>query len=1328
MTFYNLFLVSSGDKVPVPTTVPSENVQTPEQELTEEEFFDATESLNDLDASLTDSMVIIDPSSSETVQQTHSYVPGIFSTIGNAIYNAPTAIGKVYAAAPEMALNAFLTTGAAKMTLQLATYGFDYETEASKHKQFLNEKTGSDKLYDIVLDLEPPITEIIKDKIWKLDPSQAIPLLDLISSKPNFLCEFTKVVLFRILHQVIEKAYKDWEAANKQPPTFISFLFESMIILYKSFEEKSQEVLTYPQEQRKAKWNELVGAPLVKLIIEKYLPNPESIITETTGIAWITRKIFNNFALPAISSYLTDYLAQGKEFIHNSARPRIVQQDKEYIESLEGGIVLMGDIEALVKGLMNQSPQVVKKFIAPHYSKIAADFLAKSSSKDASYFQKWILDSLEEVYKVDGNGIQIGVKETKEQLTSILIQGVANVLRKNPPQEGSTAAKTIFDALSREVNKFFTQTNTQADLLAFEETLKTMDEAQKAAAIKEKYAPFYNALLKLMDLQDNELVKKVDVQKFIAPYLRAIFLTVTVPTLKKDELIQTVLTKVTGAADDANKEFAQMTSATLSNFITVSVQEQIRHPANQGKIFVAIEEKLGKPLDEPTKNQIKKSLNWLAQNETLDNRDLIWKKVELLIQTALLYGTDKLLDKSGHSIHDVVTLLANSLNQFGPEIEGPRLAESQNHKRNLEAIRARGNNFNELKKELTRHSNEVQNIYRPYVEQLMKDVLNSDDLHALTNLLPAELKEHGEMIWDMVWKEILPETIAGMHEKTMSLADDRINLRDKVEASYNSKAPVKFARVTAEYIKAYLPQYLDKNLKSQGRGPRVPNQSYVAEKIVDGIASFLQGKGRKVTPLGTERLGDLAARYIQDHQAELAKELAQEMLLTGTNASVALSNGMNVGVDLIEGLLLKVLHGLNENIKERENDNAEVMPEFVSDIFKAVNERLAFANDPSKVPEPEPQGPQRSNADRILNSVGITRENSPLPDELKDTVWESLNDSVLPSALSTVVETVVNKKMLRKLLKSALEGKKASSIKAKKTEKAHEEAYAKAKEEAMLSGKPIPEYVPITEPKHPKKSDDRQRVENTIALQISGILNEVAVASEEPIFKWFMRENIADARESVAVSAAEALYDELEKGKTTGILNSCFAEAMNSMDLAKVVDGKLKNIQVRFDEATGELIDIETNEAVNELKFNIVEPTKKEEDFDKEVDKTLDELACSIVREDIVLAPVKSWLKDAWFKFQQVLDNIFNTVLPWGIGGTIKIWLDKVSLFLFRYTIGLVLRAMMKAFEKMLDLYISHKKENLFKKLDETYNENLANDVGNAAMKHLEKKRLRPAV
>lgn len=766
----------------------------------------------------------------------------------------------------------------------------------------------------------------------------------------------------------------------------------------------------------------------------------------------------------------------------------------------------------------------------------------------------------------------------------------------------------------------------------------------------------------------------------------------------------------------SNRTFIKDATDALANFIRKAIQDKF---GEVDKLVDAVEsysvDKLKQPLTPEARTMLVDALTKFTKNPSGAALQ-IWKFVDTLINTAVLNAAKNALDAASQDpnhqssgIAEVIMLLTDIFNKVGPAIEEQRLAEQKLFDANMKKI---GSLPEDQRREAyhaegQRHTKVIQGIYKPFVEEFFGPFIGPATRDQLMQVLPAELRPVVEPIFDIVVNEMVPEILAGMHENTLMLKDNKDELRKQVADSFKSQTPVVLARVGAEYAKAYIPFYLKKELNKLPSGEK-ERETLLAEKIVDSIADFFSTKGDK--DARTQQItGFGAAQYIKENRVDLAKALADQMKQTGQLAS--LEGAMNLSVEYVEGLLLQVFLGINQEIQAKETMDPAIGARFLSEVIRGTRERFEKLNRTKRTSrtasvatasaeQAEKKPTARKLLDRLMKVAGLKREDIAMPNEVRDVLMDVIDESAVPTVVDTILNTFVNEDMLNKIIANTLEAYDDMSDATIRKQNELKSWYKTAKTEAMTSGKKIPPKPPKSPtkveaedwfakatahcqenglPLPPNALEGSEaakprvsEVESKLATEFDGLLKELAVATESGLMKALTTPGI---RKAVAAQIAAIAYDKVTDGKMTEYMAIGMGAAVRNLEIAEEVNGQLQTVdvdvidgkiyKVTIDPITKERTPI-GNPLEGPLKFNIHDtPAAVQQQMKDDMEKKVGKMIVKVGLRSF-FDPLKNMARSLWFNLQDGLDRAFHTVKL----GKAKVWLDKFCSKAFYYILG----------------------------------------------------------
>ncbi|MFA6916252.1 MAG: hypothetical protein WC222_07630 [Parachlamydiales bacterium] len=970
------------------------------------------------------------------------------------------------------------------------------------------------------------------------------------------------------------------------------------------------------------------GKPFILEIIQKFLPDPTGILPVISNVSSVIRNHVLPRILPKFVDFAGEKLAYLKEITTNPTGGQEVAKKKEFVEAQPGGKTFLAEVESVLNTSFDKLPGLIKDIAVPLASNLTAEFFVKNlqdtsealkEEKSAKFvlqqMKSWTYERLQGAISEGGN-IQSLLPIIKDQLQQYFTYLTEAILKKNP-NNGLSLSNNVANVVSAELVSFFKEH--KEELLAFEESLKELDENKRAVEITKKYAPLCKKFLASIHTHGNFIIEKFVVNLFPS-YMHAFFIAFQGPVAEREKVIKEIVAMATGdltkqmeSVVAANEQFVDDASAALGNFISSMSREQLQ----------SSEKDICKILPDYSPEVIKDTLDWFTASNQNDIPALVWTKVDELIQTAILHAGKNLMEKSSIDLADmegeeavqtdlgnVLILLSKIINESGQQIEPLRLEEYKLHRANLQALNANLQNAtNEedkikaesaLAQEETRHAQKLGEIFAPFVVKFMGSI-SIENQQAVVNLLPPKLQSLSKNIIGFLWEKIIPQVIGKMYEKTRVLSDNRDQLQLEVTKLYDNGLPVLYSRVQALYVKAWLPKYLASELKKANHNVGTAPSESVVDKVIDGIAKFYESKGAKIANLD-KTTGQRVAEYIRANKTKLSSELALALEKTGQQAS--LDSILNSGVDYVEGILLQVFKGLYIEVEELEKSDPTAMVRLLNDWLKTTIQRLRALNEDGTfnseslssamgVAAPE----TRRLLDRIVGTFGIDMKSAPLPDQGKKALWDVLNDVALPNAFSTVVSNFVNENTLRKIILTALETYHKKDDAKRKLKEDTLEQYRLARREAILQSKELPVNSEATAAKNAgankvnAPSTHDKAVEGELSGLFGVLLKEIATATGDPVIRMLL--NSEKLNKTVSDAVAVIAYENIAGKKIIEHTLSGLSAALGNLQLAEEDEtGTLKTIKKISIVHEGKIAHIlnedeERSRRVTDYKFNL---------------------------------------------------------------------------------------------------------------------------------------------
>lgn len=1304
----------------------------------------------------------------ETAQETHKTSQGYFSKGLSAFANLGISVAKgtlttaksiAAAVAPEtyaMVQEHGFKYAAITNAVDMLTNVNNFENDLPALYDNIRQKTGSEHFNMLFEAATPQIVKAIIDKA-----GDGV-LKKYLENNKDKLHKLVELSLFKPFSDFLDKAHSEWEKGDKKQSFrdyVINFIFKEHKEKLTDFDKVIPKIMEIKDSGlRQLRLKQVFGDQLASSLLKMFLPNGLS----SLPLSSVAGSILDTLFYEVIEDYLAEYIVSAQDAI---SQPHHTPEDMILILSRPNGQKLVEFVHNSVKALTTTVPQLISSkgssIAAAKASEFIADMVAKSSPDTvdendkkglAKSYKNWLEKNINGIVNANIEESAFIKGHIENTLSSFIFHLAASILKEKP----ESAADDVFDILVNYFKEFFVAE--KENLLQLEDKIKALPtefkddkhkaeiEKQKNELIRNTYSKLATKLLKATGLDEYAIAEKLGIVGDIVPaYLHRIFIVLESSKAQKDELIGEILSKVSEYAPEtakgqADKAFLADSAGTIGNFILGKVREKIHDSADL--IISKVEGALSKKLNSEEKVKMTESIQLVAKKDS-GVPQLFWDEIQNLIESALLKGTDNTLASAGAEkskaigISGAVVHLANQLKQFGPEIEDKRRTELKAYKENIKLIEAKGLSDEEKEIELKAaheaHTQKLQEIYRPYVKNFMQTVTYSEKGESLKSFL-AELNDIVEPIWNTVWDEIVPGILASMHEKTMQWSDERDDLRIKVRDSFKSDVPVLLARVGAGYAQAFIPHFLKKELAKvpAGGDEGKTKEALLAEKVIDGLSSFFESKGAK--PAGSDlTTGKSASDYLKEHKAELAAQLANNMLEAGNYDSVA--KGLPILGDYIEGILLQVSLGMFDYMKAGEKNNPAYLISVISSAIREARQKLQALNEPNKVIKSEIKTAANKNklVDRILNKVGITKDSLAVPEEVRDTVWDALNDSILPNALGTIATSVVNPMILRKIILASLESYKgkaeASAQKAKEDELAYEAAKKEVMSRGLKAGEKFPERPkPVAAPKVEEVlSPAEQAAKQELTDEIGYLLEQVGLSTGDRLIAKALKNK--KVKEMVSSTIAEILYQQFTKESVLGHVTTGMSAAISNLSLAKEVDGVKVNRKVEIRDVSEEvngktvvrqaIFDKDTNEEVKDFDFNITDvPQEVVQQIDKETEVNIHKLLGDISSMEVKNA-IKNPIKKMWLRFQDAWDK---ASLKLGVvGGKTKLFLDRLCVISFTYTIGRLVGLMGKGLDKGFRLVVDKKAKNVLKKLYNTFDKDLAANAGASILDQMDK-------
>lgn len=1206
-------------------------------------------------------------------------------------------------------------------------WGMDYAGDMQKYGKNITNKMGFSGINAILFGLAPDIEPQVYNKISSGSTLKK-EIGTFFDNNPGLLKQLVEVALFHAISDMIDLMYVKWKEEAKDLPFGIYFM-NTMVERYDRFASEIEKIVKIqnPQERQTA-WKARVAEPLINGFLQDYFPKGiEAILPLPSAIAKVLAYKF----LPGIKEEVGNYLIQAHEYLLNPEKGAELAKDKRDIDLAQGGTQLLEYIDNSVNELMIISPQ----FVVPVFADKAANFLAKNAVSETGNKEElskelkgWLEQNIQgtvDRVQENSNVWKIAESAMKGFLTKIS----AHLLREAYKKNGS-AEQNALDAVFKEFSSFFS--THQTDLLAFEDYLKTLSANQRTAAINEKYGALFSELLTKIGVDKDPLIATV---KNFSPdlfpaYLHSVYTVVSIPSRNCDALITEIsdLAFTTQGSHEEDKKFIKNTSEAVSSIIADKSKEII---IEEKKFFIeSIEAKLDKPLRPEAKKILEDTLDGFADKNNASAK-IIWKQVETFIQFGLLSGAKNFLEETQKAqtnpsqkvpISEAIIHMAGLLNSVGPDIEQVRLIEFQRHRLALKnAVSDK-----EVAAENALHAGKLQKIYQPLVQKFIAPVTSVESQEALAKLLPPELQGLAAPILNLVLNDLVPKTIGKMHEQTTAYQDRRDVLRAQLTERFKSNMPVLLAHTGAEYAKQWIFEELkkkpeNKQLSSTSRVDQALEAAstaarsedfHLVEEIVDAISSFFETNGAVF--LGPDKTAaQKTAEYIISNKAEIINTLRANLLAAGK--SPALSNALDVSTEFVEGILLQVFLGMHETIVAQEAKDPAIMARVFTGILRSVREKLEIVNHPEKSSKPSAPETKNQWIESILNKVGITRENIPIPDQLKKVIWPVLTEKALPAAFSSVIDNFATEKAFKKMVKGTLEEYRAIQKAEKAAIKKARQVYNEQKADAMKTGKPIPPKPVIEKQiKHPHVKG----AEDDLALEFGNLLDQLAISTKNPLLQKALK--IEFVKEKIAGILADKAYEEIATGKMTEHLNKGFEAVLKNIGL--------KNAEIQTKTVNGialhTLKDTSTKEVMKDFQFKVAKThTPQEIEIkNKAKNKEIDSLVRK-VGTGIILDPIRQRLKTMWFHFQDFFDRACNKIdrtFKIALGGRTKLFLDKVCRWAFDYTAGILMKAIYKRIKEISQNQLSKASEKALEAITESYDSDLIENSGKAILKIFE--------
>ena len=383
--------------------------------------------------------------------------------------------------------------------------GFDPTEENRKSAQSLQESTGSDRLYRILVAAAPNITEkvqeLLKGLIGTTDSKYKDQLSDLVEQKQDLLQNCLNATVLRMFANLANHS-KEHYSHPVSLKDILNHVLEETGTDLQLIDQRIREIEKIADEDERALRIQELTAPLVDDILRLALPGgvDDIIVPRVMGDVFFSIK---KIVYDTLQKALSEQIVKGTHSLMDPLTD--IDQKREDLESIPGGNLFSGFAEAIANKVVDTVPIALADNVDTLLKDHFEDLFTVSNPVEKSRINNWLKEMLQEVASSQEAGIKQIRKFTKFYLESILVHTFQNLaFHAFDEEDEENALSSAAAKIASQLNHFFEEN--QAELLEAASLPEGNEDEKKIKEqrLAEIMAPLSQDLIQLLGWDNPE--------------------------------------------------------------------------------------------------------------------------------------------------------------------------------------------------------------------------------------------------------------------------------------------------------------------------------------------------------------------------------------------------------------------------------------------------------------------------------------------------------------------------------------------------------------------------------------------------------------------------------------------------------------------------------------------------------------------------------------------------------------------------------------------------------------------------------------------------------